>query len=69
MSKSRAKMFSATVGGCALFAALLLNVVHPDSLRIRTAQFKGIRKLLEQASIERISVELHHTDNAAHTDE
>jgi hypothetical protein len=44
-------------------------IVHPDSLRIRAAQFKGIRKLLEQATIERISVELHHTDNAAHTDE
>jgi hypothetical protein len=30
MNIGRAKMFSAAMGGCALFAALLLNVTHPD---------------------------------------
>ena len=30
MSVTRAKMFSAAAGGCALPAAVLLNVTHPD---------------------------------------
>jgi hypothetical protein len=30
MRSSRAKMFSAAIGGCAVLAALLLNVLHPD---------------------------------------
>ena len=30
MSVARAKMFSATIGGCSLLAAVLLNVTHLD---------------------------------------
>jgi hypothetical protein len=30
MRSSRAKMFSAAIGGCAVLAALLLNVMHPN---------------------------------------
>jgi hypothetical protein len=37
MRSGRAKMFSATIGGCALLAALALNFTHPEQ-----ANAKGI---------------------------
>jgi|SRR5258705_13085577 hypothetical protein len=41
MSVTRAKMFSAAAGGCALLAAVLLNVTHPDQTSRNVAGGSG----------------------------
>jgi hypothetical protein len=40
MRSSRAKLFSAAIGGCAVLAALLLNVMHPNQT-LRTEAASG----------------------------